>query len=163
MTIWLLAASFCLQTAVSAQSSAAIGGDRTNDESAIRRAIGNWDRGWKDFNGRLATQDYADDADWTNAFGRTKKGRGEIEKYLTDLFKTPGIRSRTTTPSTVDIRFVRPDVAVVTSSRETTGQRTASGAEYSTRETHDLRVMANQNGRWVVIAHLIMDEKEVRP
>ena len=167
MKTWLLVASLCLLPppvmSAPAGESGALGADQTKDEEAIRRAIANWDRGWKDFDGRLATQDYADDADWTNAFGRARKGRVEVEKYLTELFKTPEIRSRTSTPSTVEIRFVRSDVAVVISSRDTVGQRTASGAEYPTRKTHDLRVMANQNGKWVVISHLIMDEKEVRP
>ena len=166
MRIWLLVTSLCVLPPV-AMSAQEDGGkaveDHTKDQDAIRRAIANWDRGWKDFNARLATQDYADDADWTNAFGRARKGRVEVEKYLTDLFQTPQIRSRTSTTSTVDIRFVRPDVAAVTSSRDTVGQRTASGAEYPTRKTHDLRVMANHNGKWVVVSHLIMDEKEVRP
>ena len=166
MQIWLLVASVCLLPAAAsapASGGRAVDADHMRDEQAIQRAIANWDQGWRDFDARLATQDYSDDADWTNAFGRARKGRVEVEKYLTGLFKTPEIRSRASTPSTVDIRFVRPDVAVVTSSRDTVGQRTESGAEYPTRKTHDLRVMANQNGKWLVIAHLIMDEKEVRP
>ncbi len=130
------------------------------DEVAIIQAITNWDRGWKEFNAELATEDYADDADWTNAFGRTRKGKTAIREFLTGLFSAPEMRARTSSPSTISIKFVRPDVAVVSSYRETVGQKTASGREYPTRKTHDLRVFTKEKGRWVIVSHLIMDEKE---
>ena len=137
--------------------------DHTKDTAAIQGAVANWDRGWKEFDAALATQDYAVDADWTNAFGRARKGRAAVEEYLGGQFALPQMRSRTSTPSTVSIRFVKPDVAVVNSTRETTGQRSASGATYPVRKTHDLRVFVNATGRWWVVSHLIMDEKEVVP
>ncbi len=137
--------------------------DHTKDAAAIQVAIANWDRGWKEFNAALATKDYAADADWTNAFGRARKGRSAVEEFLGGQFALPQMRSRTSTASTVAIRFARPDVAVVNSTRETSGQRSASGATYPVRKTHDLRVFVNDNGRWWVVSHLIMDEKEVVP
>jgi hypothetical protein len=33
--------------------------------------------------------DYADDADWVNAFGRKKKGRAELHTFLTDCSSGP--------------------------------------------------------------------------
>ena len=130
------------------------------DHDAIGGIVARWDKGWKDFDARLAAQDYGDDADWINAFGGAQKGRAEIEKFLTNLFQRPGIRSRTSTPSTLTIRFVRPDVAVVSASRETQGQRTDSGREYPTRKTHDLRVLVKEGGTWLILSHQVMDEKE---
>lgn len=137
--------------------------DHTKDAAAIQAIISNWDRGWKEFNAALATKDFATDADWTNAFGRVRKGRAAVEEYLGGQFALPQMRSRTSTPSTVSIRFVKPDVAVVNSTRETSGQRSASGAPYPVRKTHDLRVFVNDQGRWWIVSHLIMDEKEVLP
>lgn len=139
------------------------GADHTKDAAAIQAIIANWDRGWKDFDAALATKDYATDADWTNAFGRPRKGRAAIEEFLGGQFALPQMRSRTSTPSTVSIRFVKPDVAVVTSDRQTSGQRSASGATYPVRKTHDLRVFMNDQGRWWIVSHIIMDEKEVVP
>lgn len=139
------------------------GGGNVGDKAAIRQAIANWDAGWKEFNAELASQDYADDADWTNAFGRSRKGKAEIQKFLVGVFARPEMRSRRTTPSTVSIRFPRPDVAVVSSTRETVGQKTVGGQEYPTRKTHDLRVFVREGDRWAIVSHLIMDEKEVRP
>lgn len=134
-----------------------------DSETAIRRAIANWDAGWRNFDADIISRDYADDADWTNAFGVPRKGREEIKAYLAKGLASPQWRSRLSTPSTVAIRFVRPDIALVQSSRQTTGQKTASGQEYPVRKTHDLRVFAWQKGRWEILSHLIMDEKEVRP
>jgi uncharacterized protein (TIGR02246 family) len=133
------------------------------DEAAIRRIVGDWDQGWKAFDPDLTTRDYAADADWTNAFGISRKGKAEIHKFLADLYKNPGIRSRQSTPSTTTIRFLRPDIAAATSYRETVGQKTASGAAYPTRKTHDLRVLVRDKTTWTIVSHLIMDEKETRP
>ena len=133
------------------------------DSAAIRAVVGNWDRGWTAFDAHVAAQDFSADADWTNAFGKSRKGQPAIEKYLAALFVTPEIRSRTSTPSTITMRFVRPDVAVVTSDRQTSGQKTASGDTYPTRMTHDLRILVKERGRWWVVSHQVMDEKDVRP
>ena len=138
-------------------------GGTTADTAAIRVAIDNWDRGWRVFDAHLATQDFAADADWTNAFGKSQKGQSAVEKYLAALFVTPEIRSRQSTPSSMTIRFVRPDVAVVASDRQTSGQKTASGDTYPTRKTHDLRVFVKEHGRWLITSHQVMDEKDVRP
>jgi uncharacterized protein (TIGR02246 family) len=133
------------------------------DENAIRQIIANWDQGWRVFDPELTTRGYASDADWTNAFGISRKGQLEIHKFLADLYKNPGIRSRQSTPSTTTIRFIRPDIATATSYRETVGQKSASGAAYPTRKTHDLRVLVRDKGTWAIASHLIMDEKESRP
>ena len=133
------------------------------DEGAIRQIIANWDQGWKVFDPELTTRGYASDADWTNAFGISRKGQSEIHKFLADLYKNPGIRSRQSTPSTTTIRFIRPDIATVSSYRETVGQKSASGAAYPTRKTHDLRVFVRDKTTWSIVSHLIMDEKETRP
>jgi uncharacterized protein (TIGR02246 family) len=140
-----------------------IAADKLSDEAAIREVISHWDSGWAQFDAKIATQDYADDADWTNAFGNSVKGKTEIYKFLEKLYKSPEITPRKSTPSTSTIKFIRPDVAVVSSYRETVGQRTSSGAEYPTRKTHDLRVLVLDKGKWVIVSHLIADEKEVLP
>jgi uncharacterized protein (TIGR02246 family) len=138
-------------------------GQAQKDEVTIRQVIANWDQGWKVFDAELATRGYSRDADWTNAFGISRKGQTEIHKFLADLYKNPGIRSRQSTPSTTTIRFIRPDIATASSYRETVGQKSASGAAYPTRKTHDLRVLVRDKATWSIVSHLIMDEKETRP
>jgi hypothetical protein len=58
------------------------------------------------------------------------------------------------------VRFVRPDVAVVYTTFEVVGQRTASGQEIPRRHGHACRVLNKDNGRWLIISHFFMDENE---
>jgi uncharacterized protein (TIGR02246 family) len=133
------------------------------DPQAILDVIARWDQGWRDFDAELATRDYAADADWTNAIGEASHGRAAIFAYVEKLYRQSGIRSRKSTPSKTSVRFLRSDVAAASSYRETVGQKSASGAEYATRKTHDLRVLVRQDGKWTIVSHLIMDEKEAKP
>ena len=70
------------------------GSESRQDEAAIQQVIANWDNGWKVFDAELATRDYAADADWTNAFGLSRKGRADVHKFLADFYQHPGTRSR---------------------------------------------------------------------
>ena len=134
-------------------------GGHGQDEAAIRRVLANWDRGWDTFDARLAAMDYADDADWVNAFGRKKKGRAELQTFLTGLFARPDMKAARFTTTAVSIRFVRPDVAVASTDFQGVGQKTLSGEEMGTRVGHQIRVLANERGRWVIVSHQIMDER----
>lgn len=141
----------------------ALAAETQADEAAIRAIVERWDNGWARFDADLASQDYAADADWTNAFGLSRKGRTEIHEFLARIYKSAQITPRRSTPSRSEIRFPRPDVAAAASYRETVGQKTQSGDVYPTRKTRDLRVLVKENGRWVIVSHLIADEKEARP
>jgi uncharacterized protein (TIGR02246 family) len=134
-----------------------------DEEVAIKQVIENWEKGWREVDAQLASQDYAEDADWTNAFGVMKKRRAQIREFLTHIFDIHPIRSMRISPSTVRIRSIRPGVAVVSSYTEVTGQKTASGNEYPTRRIHQLRVLIEEQGKWLIVSHLIMDEKEPLP
>jgi len=133
---------------------------RPADVVAIEAVIQRWDAGWVAFDAALASQDYADDADWTNAFGIYRKGRAEIHSYLHHIYQTPQLVFRKSTPSVSSIRFISHEVAVVISYRETVGQKTLSGAEYPTRKTRDSRVLLLVKGKWEVVSHLVADQKE---
>ncbi|WP_287111478.1 SgcJ/EcaC family oxidoreductase [Methylobacillus sp.] len=132
-------------------------------ESLIKAIVSRWDQGWADFDAALASRDYAEDADWINAFGVFKHGRKEIFQYLRNIYHSPQVTSRRSTSSISSIHFIRPDIAVVTSYRETAGQKTASGAEYPLRKTRDLRVLAFEHGLWKIASHLVADEKAALP
>lgn len=134
-----------------------------DDEAAVMQIVTNWDKGWETLDAGLACQDYSEDADWINAFGRKRKGRGQIQEFLARGFKSFGMASLRGTSSSVSLRFVRPDVAVVLAYRETMGQKSSSGQEYPKRKTHSLRVLVKEQGKWAIMSHLIMDEKEPLP
>jgi uncharacterized protein (TIGR02246 family) len=126
------------------------------DDAAIREIIGRWDSLWRGADTATALQDYAEDADWMEAFGVYRRGRTEIVRF----FAPNGPMHRDTSPSRISIRYVRPDVAVVWSYYETAGQHSVSGQNtYPVRKTHSLRVLTKEKGRWAIISQLIMDEK----
>ncbi len=55
---------------------------------------------------------YTDDADWTNAFGTSRRGGTEIGGYLKRLFADPHFRAgKPVGPPQVSMRFVSADVA----------------------------------------------------
>ncbi len=106
---------------------------------------------------------YADDADWLNAFGVRQKGAADIEAWYRRMLAGPAFASAQLTMQPSDIRFIRPDVAVVHTTFEVIGQRTRSGQEMPPRRGHQFRVMTKEQGRWVIAWHVIMDEKEALP
>lgn len=105
---------------------------------------------------------YADDADWTNAFGTTRKGSGEIVSYLESLYADEHFAAgKPTGPPQASIRFVADDVAVVKTYIEREGQQTAAGGQLGLRRNHSLKVLQRQAGdRWVIVSEIYMDARE---
>ena len=132
------------------------------DQKAIERAIENWNTGWRTKDPALATRDYSEDADWTNAFGMTRNGRVEIQKMMEEVFQLPFVMRAESEVVDQKIRFVRPDVALVTTTIERRGQMTPSGESLGIRNTYHLRVFVRSNGRWQIVSHLISDARDPR-
>jgi uncharacterized protein (TIGR02246 family) len=104
---------------------------------------------------------YAEDAQWMNAFGDQRKGRSEIEAFLARLFNHPGERdTKGTMIGSPTLRLVRPDVAVVQWVILGEGQRDDAGKVLPKRKTHHSLVVAKDQDRWLIVNHLIMDERE---
>ena len=53
------------------------------------------------------------------------------------------------------VKFINPDIALVTSRVERVGQQTRAGEEMPTRKTSHLRVFVKSGGRWQIVSHLI--------
>jgi hypothetical protein len=51
------------------------------DEAAIRAIVSHWQQAWDNFNASVLDGDYAEDADWINAFGAKEKGATKIMLY----------------------------------------------------------------------------------
>jgi uncharacterized protein (TIGR02246 family) len=103
---------------------------------------------------------YAEDADWTNAFGTTLKGRQQIIDYLTGLFADPHFGAGQAGPPQVFIRPVTSDVIVVKTYIEIEGQRALDGTALPTRRNHSLKVMQRQpEGEWLIVSDIYMDAR----
>ena len=103
---------------------------------------------------------YAEDADWTNAFGTTLKGRQQIVDYLTGLFADPHFGAGQAGPPQVSIRLVTSDVVVVKTYIEIEGQQALDGTSLPTRRNHSLKVMQRQpEGEWLIVPDIYMDAR----
>jgi uncharacterized protein (TIGR02246 family) len=104
LTITLLLLTFSINVAAQQNNAA--------DETALRDAVKLMETGWNTKSGAAFAKPFAEDADYVVINGRHLKGRAAIEKGHQQIFDT--IYKDTTLSLTVaDIRFLRPDVAVV--------------------------------------------------
>jgi uncharacterized protein (TIGR02246 family) len=127
---------------------------------AVEAAIQRWNEGWRTKNAQVACADYADDADWTNAFGMTERGRGAICKKLAEVFSLPFVMAATSDVVSQDIRFLGSDVAVVVTKIRRTGQQTPGGEPLGDRDTRHQRVLFRSGGKWRIVSHLIADARD---
>jgi uncharacterized protein (TIGR02246 family) len=104
---------------------------------------------------------YAPDAVWINAFGRRREGPDSIEAFLSLLYADSGYAdSRLVRQEAPEVRFIRPDVAVVHEYHEREGQRLADGSVIPVRRVHTTFVLSKETDRWLVRYQFIGDERE---
>lgn len=82
------------------------------DEAAINENVRQMETGWNTKSGPLFAKPFADDADYVVINGTHIKGRSVIDKGHQRIFDTI-YKDSTLSLSVKQIRFLRPDVAVV--------------------------------------------------
>jgi uncharacterized protein (TIGR02246 family) len=125
------------------------------DEAAIKDIIENLDV-------TSGPSQFAVDADWTNAFGVRLHGREEIARFFDKLHQDPNFMAGKTVSGSheMDVRFVRPDAAVVHNFHDREGQiDSATGKAMRTRKIHTQYVLSKEQGKWLIQSELIMDER----
>lgn len=151
---------FLLIAAFSTQSVHAQIGPTASDSAAIFGALERWYQAWESRDAELGARDYTDDVEWTNAFGMTRRGRAEVEGTLREVFGLPFVVAGESQPTSQEIRWLRPDVALVVSRVERVGQQTSTGEPLGTRRTTHHRVFVRENDRWRIVSHLISDARD---
>lgn len=131
----------------------------SEDRRAIVEAVESWTAAWENGDWRPATQHYAEDAHWTNAFGVTCKSRRQLEATLAHIFSLPHVMAGRDEVTGHEIRSVGADVVLVRTRVERSGQLTPSGAPLGTRHTTHLRVLAQDDAGWKIVSHLISDAR----
>ncbi len=129
------------------------------DSAAITAAVHNWFRAWEVKDAALGARDYTTDATWTNAFGMTRQGRTAIEATLREVFALPFVTAGESRPTAQEIRWLRPDVALVLTSVERAGQQAPDGAPLGIRRTTHHRVFLRGAAGWQIVSHLISDAR----
>ena len=95
----------------SAQEASAIQA-RAADEAAIRENVRQMEAGWNAKSGALFAKPFAEDADYVVINGAYFQGRAAIEKAHQQIFNTI-YRNTTVSLAVKQIRFLRPEVAIV--------------------------------------------------
>ena len=130
------------------------------DRAAIEAALSNWLAAWETKDPALAARDYSADADWTNAFGMTRRGREEIEALLTEVFGLPFVMAGDTVYPPPEIRFLTETIALVRTEARREGQMTSDGESLGVRRTTHLRVFEKRKDEWLIVSHLISDARD---
>lgn len=131
------------------------------EREAVLRTLQSWNEGWRVRDAALAVADYAEDADWTNAFGDRFQGRDELQKGLEFIFDLDFVMAGASAGNTFeDVTFLTPEVAIIRSQLVRAGQLTDSGQTMRDRHINHLRVLQKRGGRWVIVSHLISQAKE---
>ena len=120
--------------------------NRAADEAAMRESVKQMQSGWNTKSGALFAKPFAEDADYVVINGMYIKGRNTIESGHQRIFDT--IYKDTTITLTVkQIRFLRPDVAVV----HVSGQRVGPTKDLAEGAMITL-VMTKEKQGWTIAA-----------
>jgi uncharacterized protein (TIGR02246 family) len=130
-----------------------------DDRRAVEATVANWMNAWERGDPELAVRDYAEETDWTNVFGLTCTTREELRTLLAEMFSQPHVMAGRDSVMGQDIRFIRPDVALVKTRIERRGQLMPTGEPMGKRYTTHLRVLVQGGEGWRIVSHLISDSR----
>lgn len=116
------------------------------DEVAIRQNVKQLETGWNTKSGAVFAKPFAEDADYVVINGMYLKGRTAIEAAHQRIFDTI-FKDTTVALKVKQIRFLRPDVAVV----HVEGHRDGPTREL-VQDALVTMVMTKENGAWTVAA-----------
>lgn len=133
-----------------------------SDEQAIETTMGKLLEGFRRRDADILTDVYSEDADWTNAFGRTLKGRDAIVDYLRELFADPNFSDgEMQGEPQVEARQISENVVLIKTYMEIAGQKTVEGGTLPTRRNHSLKVLRRQNDNsWRIVSEIYMDARD---
>lgn len=152
----------CLIVLLVASPWATVIGAAANNEAAERAAIQSvldaHGAAWTKGDARAATSILTEDADWVTGSGRVFHGRAAIEKYHEEQLSGPAKGTRHSHPGTAEIRFIRPDVAIVDGDAYVEGMRDASGKELPGETGRYTAIFVKEKGHWKVTAFRLLPQ-----
>ena len=131
------------------------------ERQAVLKTLDSWNEGWRTRDAAMAVEDYADDCDWTNAFGDRFRGKEQLKEGLTFIFGLDFVMAGESEENAFeDVTFLSPEVALIRSKLVRVGQETGTGEPMADRHINQLRVLQKREGRWFIVSHLISQAKE---
>ncbi|MEO1654798.1 MAG: SgcJ/EcaC family oxidoreductase [Bacteroidota bacterium] len=127
---------------------------------AIKQVIEDYDQGWDAKDLELVLKGYAEEVDWTNAFGDRMQGKKALKSLLETIFSLDFVMSGQNNYQAPDITFPGSDIALVRSTNIRSGQKWPDGSPMKDRVINHLRVFKKMNGQWLIIHHMISQAQE---
>ena len=122
------------------------------DEAAIKQVIVAMTEGFNRHDAQAATAMYLADGEFVSARGEMAKGAADVRATLADMFATR-LKAATLRTLDVEIRFIRPDVALVHVTNELSGLVSVSGQTLPSQRELSLRVFVKgDGGEWRLTA-----------
>lgn len=131
-----------------AQEKAKTSGAGDKDEAAIRANVEQMMKGWNAKSGAEFAKPFAEDADYVVVNGMKIKGREAIDKGHQQIFDTI-YKVSALTVNVEQIRFLRPDVAVV---HVHSALSVTRGNSMQTGNARITMVMTKNQNRWEIAA-----------
>lgn len=135
----LTAAPPCVHAAVS------------DDELAIQQAEGRWQDAWNHHDMDALSQLFTDDADFVQVNGRRWTGPAEIRRNHA-LVHQMMFKDSVWTNLKLDLRFLKPDIAIAHQAWTLRGDKNPDGTERAPREGLFTQVFVKRDGRWLISA-----------
>jgi uncharacterized protein (TIGR02246 family) len=126
--------------------------DHSADTQAIREVEARWQDDWNRHDISALADLFTDDADFVTVIGKWCRGKKEFHDYHVRLHQVMFKDSIWKTTNT-QIRFLKPDVAIVHVNWGITGDRNADGTpREKSRDGIFTQTMVKQNGQWRISA-----------
>jgi len=131
-----------------------------NPQVLVRAAFVRYDEGWRTYNVDRILAAMAPDFEWVNSVGLRIGDRKKLGAFLAHLFAEENFRTGVPGPLVIhSIKLLSPDVAVVSSSEVTDGQKVwDTGKTVPHQHTNELTVMQRFDGHWLIVSDLSSDE-----
>ena len=122
-----------------------------NDEREVRRVLADYADSWNKHDMQAFAHVFSDDVDYVNIAGRHWKGIQEnVAEHATRFQNT--LKNAVQTHTSVQVRFLRPDVALVHTTWEVTGWTRPSGEPVPVLREITTMVMVKNGGKWLIRA-----------
>ncbi|MGH9755689.1 MAG: SgcJ/EcaC family oxidoreductase [Blastocatellia bacterium] len=120
----------------------------TSDEDAIRKWMSDYTDAWNKHDARALALLFREDADFVGGSGGVFRGRSQIERLMTEEFST-SLKEWKLTNAIEDIRFIKPDIAIVNGTYEATG--IGSNAQAAPLKGLYTVIMGKERRKWVAL------------
>ena len=133
--------------------------DRPKDEADVRKTLDTYAGSWNQHDMKTFASVFTEDCDYVNIGGAHWQGVEENVRQHTRLFQGR-LAGVVQSPTNVQIRFPRPDVALVHTNWDVTGYTRPTGEKVDVLKELTTMVLIKVDGRWLITA---FQNTEVRP